>query len=43
MTCACDSGRLTTGVSARHFAPHDELTRGQLATFFARLYRVLSG
>ena len=34
---------ITTGVSARHFAPHDELTRGQLATFFARLYRVLSG
>lgn len=33
---------ITTGVSAERFAPHDELTRAQLAAYFARLYVVLS-
>lgn len=33
---------ITTGVSADRFAPAAELTRAELATFFARLYVVLS-
>ena len=34
---------ITTGVSDGWFAPEAELTRAQLATFFARLYLVLGG